>query len=85
MHGSRNTRVRLELYFVDIISVEGVAEWTERRRVSAKIRVRLPANAVCFPSGVLESISVKISLYKLFTLLFFNIFMCNRLFIGCAR
>ena len=62
-----------------------MAEWTERLRGSAKIWVRLPANAGGFHSEVFESISVKISLYKFCTLLFFIIFMSNRLFIGCAR
>ena len=45
VHGSRHKCVRLELHFVCLTFVEGVAEWTERLRGLAKIRVRLPAQA----------------------------------------
>ena len=45
IYGSRNKCVRLEIHFVGEIIMGGVAEWTERRRRSAKIRVRFPVQA----------------------------------------
>ena len=48
MDGSRNKCVRQELHVLVIKCVEGVVEWTERRRGSAKIRVRIPVKDVPF-------------------------------------
>ena len=41
----KRTCVRLELHFITLNLVECVAEWTERRRVSPNIQVRLPSQS----------------------------------------
>jgi len=46
----KNKCVRLELYCVGLAFVEGVAEWTERRRSFTKIQVRPWRRLVVFGS-----------------------------------
>ena len=68
VHCSRNNCVRLELHVVCLTLVEGVAEWTERLRGLAKIRVRLPAQAgrFWFPKRVVVDAIVYFYIFLLF-------------------
>jgi len=72
MYDSRNKCVRLEQHFVGIHSVDGVAEWTERRRDLAEILVRLRAQLgpFCQKTSFEHFCEVDRVLYKVCTLLY---------------